>query len=43
MTSHFASDETRPDHQHHRLMGAALVVFPALILASALSSLFAMG
>jgi hypothetical protein len=38
----YTSDEACPDHDHHFVVAAALIIFPLLILASVVSSLFGM-
>jgi hypothetical protein len=39
----YTSDEACPEHDHCPLVAAALIIFPLLILASAISSLVAMA
>jgi hypothetical protein len=44
MTSNpYRSDETCPEHEHHSMIAAALIVFPVMILVSAVGSLFGMA
>jgi hypothetical protein len=44
MTMHFArSDETCPEHEHHPMIVAALVMFPVMMLVSVVGSLFGMA
>jgi hypothetical protein len=39
----YTSDEACPEHDHCPLVAAALIIFPLLILASVVSTLFAMA
>ena len=44
MTSkRYGSDETCPEHEHHRMIAAALITFPVMILVSVVGTLFGMA
>ena len=36
-------DETCPEHEHHLMIGAALITFPVMILVSVVGSLLGMA
>jgi hypothetical protein len=36
-------DETCPEHEHHLMIGAALIAFPVMILVSVVGTLFGMA